>query len=325
MRILGDPGPSYGRFPGRDPSVAQGRLLDVLESLCPGGVRRNEPLARHVTFRIGGPADILLIPRTLTHLAAAVAFLYEHGLPFVMLGRGSNVLIADRGVRGIVLKTGRGQDAVRYPCGGVVAECGVSLPYLSRATAARGLAGLEFAAGIPGSIGGGLAMNAGAHGRSLSDAVHAVRVLTPVGEQRWPRAEMEFRYRQSRLQDEPAVALEVELDLICGDPRECLARLEAWLRTRSETQPLGPPSSGCIFKNPEGDHAGRLIDAAGGKGMRCGDAVVSDRHANYILNVGGATAVDVLALIDRVRARVRERAGVELEPEIKLIGEFDGE
>ncbi len=305
--------------------TAQGSLLGALERLCPGGVRRNEDLARHVTFRIGGPADILLIPRTLGHLIAVVGYLYAHQQPFVLLGRGSNVLIADRGVRGIVLKTGRGQDGVRYAPDGVIAECGVSLPFLSRASAARGLAGLEFAAGIPGSVGGGVAMNAGAHGSSLSDLVRWVRVLTPAGEGRWGRAEVGFRYRQSRLQSEPAVALEVELALTPGDPRECVARLDAWLRTRSDTQPLGPPSSGCIFRNPEGDHAGRLIDVAGGKGMRVGDALVSDRHANYILNSGAATAADVLRLIARVRARVRERTGVDLEPEIKVIGEFERE
>ena len=305
--------------------TAEGSLLCALERLCPGGVRRNEPLARHVTFRIGGPADILLAPRTLGHFVDVVAYLYARGHPFVLLGRGSNVLIADRGVRGIVLKTGRGQDGVRYATGGVTAECGVSLPFLSRASAARGLAGLEFAAGIPGSVGGGLAMNAGAHGSSLSEVVRRVRVLTPAGEWWWSQAEMRFQYRQSRLQSEPATALEVELGLAPGDPRECVARLEAWLRTRSDTHPLGPPSSGCIFRNPEGDHAGRLIDLAGAKGMRVGDAIVSDRHANYILNGGTATASDVLGLIARVRARVRERAGVDLEPEVKAIGEFEQE
>jgi UDP-N-acetylmuramate dehydrogenase len=278
-----------------------------------------------VTFRIGGPADILLIPRALRDLIAVVDYLYAHHQSFVLLGRGSNVLIADRGVRGIVLKTGRGQDGARYAADGVTAECGVSLPFLSRASASRGLAGLEFAAGIPGSVGGGVAMNAGAHGSALSDVVHRVRVLTPGGERQWSQAEMGFRYRRSRLQSEPAVVLEVEFDLAPGDPLECVARLDAWLRTRSDTQPLGPPSSGCIFRNPEGDHAGRLIDVAGGKGMRVGGALVSDRHANYILNGGAATAADVLGLIARVRARVREKTGVDLEPEIKVMGEFEQE
>lgn len=303
-------------------SIAQDAVR-ALEQVCPGGVRCNEPLARHVTFRIGGPADVLLMPRSLDHLIAAVLWLYRDRQSFVVLGRGSNVLIGDRGVRGVVIKTGRGQDGVRFDGGRVVAECGVSLPQLSRTTATRGLTGLEFAAGIPGSIGGGVLMNAGAHGCSLSGILRQVRVLTPSGEQRWSRDELRFQYRQSRLQEEPGIVLAAELELRPADPRECLGRLEEWLRTRSDTQPLGPPSSGCIFRNPGGDHAGRLIDSLGGKGMRVGGATVSDRHANYILNTGGATAIDVLRLIDEVRARVRERSGIDLEPEIKLIGEFE--
>jgi UDP-N-acetylmuramate dehydrogenase len=303
--------------------VAQDTLLNTLERLCPGGVRSNEPLARHVTFRIGGPADILLVPRSLDHLTATVAWLYKEGQPFVVLGRGSNVLIADRGVRGVVVKTGRGVANVRYEGGRVLAECGVSLPHLSRATAARGLAGLEFAAGIPGSIGGGVMMNAGAHGCSIAQFVRWVRVLTPGGERTWSRAEMGFGYRRSRLQEEPGLVLDAELDLIPADPRECTARLEEWLRTRSDTQPVGPPSSGCVFRNPEGDHAGRLIDIAGGKGMRVGSAVVSELHANYILNTGGARAADVLSLLAGVRALVRDRCGIDLAPEIKLIGDFE--
>jgi len=303
-------------------SVAQDAGV-ALEQLCPGGVRRHEPLARHVTFRIGGPADILLLPRSLDQLTAAVAWLYREGRPFVVLGRGSNVLIADRGVRGVVIKTGRGQEGVRYEGHLVTAECGVSLPQLSRATATRGLAGLEFAAGVPGSVGGGVLMNAGAHGCSMSEVVRTVRVLTPDGERTWSRDEMRFQYRQSRLQHDPGVVLEAELGLRRADPGECLRRLDDWLRTRSDTQPLGPPSSGCIFRNPAGDHAGRLIDVSSGKGMRVGGAVVSDRHANYILNTGAATAADVLRLIADVRARVRERSRIDLEPEIKLVGEFE--
>ncbi len=304
-------------------SALQEAVLAALERLCPGGVRPNEPLARHVTFRIGGPADVLLVPPSLDHLAAAVTWLYREGQPFVVLGRGSNVLIADRGVRGVVIKVGRGQDATRYQGNRVVAQCGVSLPHLSRATATRGLAGLEFAAGIPGSVGGGIVMNGGAHGCALAGVVRQVRVLTPGGERAWSRDELHFQYRQSRLQHDPGVVLEAELELHPADPRECLGRLEAWLRTRSDTQPLGPPSSGCVFRNPAGDHAGRLIDITGGKGMRVGGAAVSDRHANYILNTGEATAADVLALIAQVRARVRERSGTDLEPEIKVIGEFE--
>jgi UDP-N-acetylmuramate dehydrogenase len=281
-----------------------------------------EPLARHVSFRIGGPADILLLPRTLRDLEATVAWLFREGEPFVVLGRGSNVLIADRGVRGIVIKTGRGQEDVRLDSPFVRAGCGASLPHLSRKMSEQGLAGLEFAAGIPGSVGGAVAMNAGAHGHSMSEVVQEVKVLTPRGEERWGAGDLRFQYRESRLQHEAGVVLEAMLLLRPADPKETVERLDRWLLTRSESQPLGPPSSGCVFRNPEGDQAGRLIDDAGAKGLRVGGAVVSDRHANYILNTGGATAQEVLTLIALVKSRVKDRWGVDLATEIKLIGEF---
>ena len=303
--------------------VARDTLATTLERLSPGGVHLNEPLARHVTFRIGGPADILILPPTLSSLVDVVTWLYREGKAFTVLGRGSNVLIADRGVRGIVIKTGRGQDRARYTGPRVTAECGVSLPHLSRKASARGLAGLEFAAGIPGSVGGAVVMNAGAHGHAVAEVVDEIRVLTPAGEQRWGRADCRFRYRHSRLQEEPGVVLEAALTLTPADAGQTVGRLEEWLGTRAETQPLGPPSSGCVFRNPDGDHAGHLIDVAGAKGARVGGTIVSDLHANYLLNVGGATARDVLSLIAQVRAQVRERCGVTLETEIKFIGEFD--
>jgi UDP-N-acetylmuramate dehydrogenase len=306
--------------------VAKVELAPVaaaLERLCPGAVRRNEPLAKHVSFRIGGPADILVLPRTLASLDAAVAWLYEQGVPFLVLGRGSNVLIADRGVRGVVLKTGRGQEGVTYDGPRVHAECGVSVPHLSRRTAERGLAGLEFAAGIPGSVGGAVVMNAGAHGCAIADVLRSARVRTPRGLVSWTGADLALRYRHSLLQDQPGVVLDCDLMLHPAPAAETVARLEEWLRTRAESQPLGPPSSGCIFRNPDGDYAGRLIEASGTKGLRVGGAVVSDRHANYILNTGGATARDVLALIGKVQGRVRDHAGTDLATEIKMFGDFE--
>jgi len=298
-------------------------LAAALERLCPGAIRREEPLSRHVSFRIGGPADVLALPGTLDELARVVAWLYQEREPFVVLGRGSNVLIADRGVRGVVVKTGRGQEGLRFDGTRVDAECGVSVPYLARQASLRGLSGLEFAGGVPGSVGGALAMNAGAHGHCMAEVVTRVRVVTPDGERTWRADELAYAYRESRLQHEPAVVLDATLELAQESPEVTTARLDEWLRHRSDTQPLGPPSSGCIFRNPAGDHAGRLIDTAGGKGLRVGGAVVSDRHANYILNTEHATAADVLGLIALVHRRVRERFGVELETEVKLLGEFD--
>jgi len=299
-------------------------VAGALERLCPGAVRQHEPLARHVSFRIGGPADILVLPPSVESLDAVAAWLYAEGLPFVILGRGSNVLIADRGIRGVVVKTGRGQERVAYDGPRVLAQCGASLPHLSRRSAERGLSGLEFAAGIPGSVGGAVVMNAGAHGCAISDVLVSARIRTPRGRHEWTGADLALRYRHSRLQEEPGVVLDCELMLRPAPAAETVARLDDWLRTRAESQPLGPPSSGCIFRNPDGDYAGRLIDAAGTKGLRVGGAVVSDRHANYILNTGGATARDVLALIGEVQTRVHGHAGTDLATEIQMLGEFEG-
>ncbi|MDR5683048.1 MAG: UDP-N-acetylmuramate dehydrogenase [Armatimonadota bacterium] len=285
-------------------------------------VRLGEVLARHVSFRIGGPADVLVVPRSLDELRTVLRVLYATQEPFVVLGRGSNVLVSDRGVRGVVVKVGHGVDRVRWDGVRVVAEAGTGLPRLALRAADRGLAGLEFAAGIPASVGGAAAMNAGAHGHSMEEVIRSVRVFGPNGERTWTSAEMEFAYRTSRLQRDRAVALEVELELRPDDAASVRSRMEAWLRQRAATQPIGPPSSGCIFRNPPGDAAGRLIDLAGAKGMASGGVRVSEVHANYMVNAGGGRAEDVLRLVGRVRERVRSQFGVELELEVKLVGDF---
>lgn len=284
--------------------------------------RRDEPMARHVQFRIGGPADLLVIPRTAEELRAAVALLFEEGIRPVILGAGSNVLVGDCGIRGVVVKIGKGVDRVRIQGTAVLAEAGAGLPSLALRTARRGLAGLEFAAGIPGSVGGGVVMNAGAHGHAMDEIVEAVDVLTPEGPRRLAPGEVEFGYRTTVLQARPWVVAAVSLRLRPEAPALVRARLEQWLAHRGATQPIGSPSSGCIFRNPEGDHAGRLIEAVGGKGMAVGGARVSEIHANYIINQGGATAAEVLTLAGQVRQRLQERLGIALELEVKLLGEF---
>lgn len=285
-------------------------------------VREDEPLSRHVSFRIGGPADLLIVPRSAGEVRAAATYLFREGLAFTVLGAGSNVLIADGGLRGIVIKIGKGLDHVTYDGERVIAEAGVGLPHLARDAAARGLSGLEFAAGIPASVGGAVVMNAGAHGHAMAEVVRAVRVITSSGERVLQVGDLGYAYRTSVLQTQPALVLEATLGLVRHDPAAVRRLTEEWLRHRGETQPIGPPSSGCIFRNPAGDHAGRLIDLAGGKGLTHGGARVSEMHANYILNTGGATAADVVALMDKVSALVMEKFGVVLEPEITFLGEF---
>lgn len=287
-----------------------------------GDVRRDEPMARHVLFRIGGPADLLVAPRTVVELRAAAEILFGEGVALVVLGMGSNVLIGDRGIRGVVLKVGKGPDRVRIDGPTVVADAGAGLPALSLRTARLGLAGLEFAAGIPGSVGGAVVMNAGAHGHAMGEVVRAVEVLTPEGPRTLRRDDLAFGYRTSVLQHNPWIVAGVEMALDPQDPAVVVERLTRWLAQRGATQPLGPPSSGCVFRNPPGDHAGRLIDQAGCKGATVGGARVSEIHANYIINQGGACAADVLTLAEVVRRRVQEKTGQVLELEVKLLGEF---
>jgi len=296
-------------------------VADTLRRLC-RDVRLREPLRRHVSFRIGGPADVLVAPRTMEELRGVALHLFSEHTPFVVLGAGSNVLVSDLGIRGVVLKVGKGVDRIRIDGETVIAESGTGLPALAKQCAARGLAGLEFSAGIPASVGGAVVMNAGAHGHAMAEIVRAVRIVGPEGEQVLPMEGLRFAYRTSALQGAGGVVLEATLGLTRTDPAQVRERTEAWLRQRGETQPLGPPSSGCVFRNPPGDHAGRLVDLAGGKGLTVGGARVSELHANYILNTGRATASDVLALMDKVSALVMEKFRLRLDPEIKFLGEF---
>ncbi len=293
------------------------RLREVVRD-----VRRDAPLDRHVAFRIGGPADILVIPNNITELRTATTVLFSEGIHPVILGQGSNVLVGDRGVRGVVVKIGKGLDRVEIDGTRVIAEAGAGLPSLALRTARRGLAGLEFAAGIPASVGGGVVMNAGAHGHAMAQIVGSADVLTPDGERRLDRDALGWDYRSTALQGQPWVVATVTMVLQSEDPAAIRARLDAWLAHRGATQPIGPPSSGCIFRNPPRDHAGRLIDLVGAKGLAVGAACVSEVHANYIVNQGGATAADVRALADQIRARVAERTGITLNLEVTLLGEF---
>jgi UDP-N-acetylmuramate dehydrogenase len=295
-------------------------LVRRLTQVCPD-VREREPLRKHVSFRIGGPADVLVVPRSADELRAVARALFAEHVPFVVLGAGSNVLISDGGIRGVVLKIGKGVDRVRRDGDRLIAESGVGLPHLARDAATYGLSGLEFAAGIPASVGGAVVMNAGAHGHAMVEIVTAVRVVTPDGDVELSAAALEYAYRTSVLQNRAGVVTEVTLQLRTADSAAVRRQTEEWLAHRSATQPIGPPSSGCVFRNPAGDHAGRLIDLAGGKGLAVGGARVSEIHANYIVNTGDATAVDVLTLMRKVNTLVAEKFGVRLDPEVKLLGE----
>jgi len=291
-------------------------------------VRFDEPLSRHTSFRIGGPADVWVEVADASEIRRAQQLAAAAGLPLFLLGAGTNVLVSDRGVRGVVMHLGRPLASVEWQANGVGwhVRAGAALPLkrLVTDTMGRHLTGLEFAEGIPGTVGGGLLMNAGAFGGELADVVEWVEGVDAHGEVcRIARAALRFGYR---FFDLPRGFVVTHLGLLLqpGDPQAIAAQRDSAKRRRERRQPVGYPNAGSIFKNPPGSYAGRLIEAAGLKGLRHGGAMVSDQHANFIVNIGGATASDVCALMREVTQRVLETAGVRLEPEIKLVGDWGG-
>jgi UDP-N-acetylmuramate dehydrogenase len=284
-----------------------------------GEVRFDEPLSRHTSWRVGGPADALVFPADEADLCAAVRFAAEEGLPKIVLGGGSNLLVRDGGIPGIALCLTRGLRRIDLAQGQVVAEAGCRVGRLLTFCIVRGLAGLEFLADIPGTVGGVVVMNAGAMGGELCDVARWIDVVLEGGAvRRLAAEEVPFAYRTSGLPP-GAVVARAGLSVTSGDPRVLAERIGGIRRARRAAQPTGA-SAGSTFKNPPGDYAGRLIEAAGLKGRRVGAAVVSERHANFIVNLGGATATDILELIDIVQAEVRARFNVQLELEVKVVG-----
>ncbi|HHY47210.1 MAG TPA: UDP-N-acetylmuramate dehydrogenase [Firmicutes bacterium] len=292
-----------------------------LGEIMRGQVRTNEPMSYHTSFRIGGPADVFVIPRDVLDLKACLDFLRGERAPFLVIGNGTNILVADEGIRGIVIKIGGALRDVDITDGQIIAGAGAGLPYVSRVACERGLSGLEFATGIPGSLGGAVFMNAGAYGRAMQDVVVSCEVITPEGDfKTYERDYVGFRPRGSRFEESREVIVAVTLRLEPGDREAIRRELESLARSREEKQPLEYPSAGCVFKNPAGGGAGRYIDWAGLKGLRIGDAQVSHKHANFVVNLGRATCKDVLELMDVVASTVGERFGVVLRPEIRVIG-----
>lgn len=301
-------------------------ITEALVAALGDRARPDEPLARHTSLRVGGPADLLVTPETDDELALIVRTASSAGVRVTVLGGGSNVLVGDGGVRGIVVKLGDGFRRIEWTSveGGAQVRAGaaVQVGRLARDAVDRGLAGLEYAEGIPGTVGGALFMNAGAYGGELSATVDAAWGVTAAGETSMlDAATLGFRYRQTEL---PAgfIVTAVGFRLRAEEPAAVRARMAAVRDRRLASQPQGNPSAGSVFKNPEGDHAGRLIEVAGLKGTRVGRAKISEQHANFIVNEGGASAGDVKALIDLAQRVVWERSGVWLEPEVRLVGRW---
>jgi UDP-N-acetylmuramate dehydrogenase len=300
--------------------VTTSDVAESLRSAVTGRVETDAPLAPFTTFRVGGPADVLVEAETDDDLRALAELRGE--LPIAIVGKGSNLLVSDDGFRGIAVRLGRGFRDHETTQDGLVLGGAVQLPAAARLTARYGLSGFEFAAEIPGAFGGAVRMNAGAHGRSMVDVLQWASVIDlATGELRTMRVEdLGYAYRHSELRPMDLVTRgEIRLDR--ADGTEVGERIASYLRWRRENQPSGR-SAGSVFKNPPGDSAGRLIDAAGGKGLTVGGAEISSVHANFIVANPGATALDVWTLIRLAARKVRDASGIELEPEVRILGVF---
>ena len=295
---------------------------------------RSDPLARHTTMRVGGPADLLAVAHNAFELRGLVRFARSRGLPFMLLGRGSDVVISDRGIRGLVILV-RAEGA-RIDGDRLVAEAGLPMARAATVTADAGLSGLEFGLAIPGTVGGAVWANAGAHDADVAAVIERATVLAADGSEAILEAgDLGLDYRVSRFKVSPdptgttpptpaEIVVGATFRLRRAEPAEVRARLDEIRRWRREHQPLGLPSAGSVFVNPPGDSAGRLIDASGLKGLRIGGAAVSEKHANFIVNDGHGSAADVRRLIDRVRDEVEARAGIRLRVEVELVGDWAG-
>ncbi len=302
-----------------DRSAFEARLY----ALVPGDrVRKDAALAEFTTLRVGGRADYLVSPATEEQARLALSAARECGVPVLILGNGSNVLCRDGGFRGMTLRLGQDFSAMTRTDEGLTAQAGAALPAVSRFALSHGLTGLEFASGIPGTVGGAAAMNAGAYGGEMAQVVSRVRALTQDGAFVELSGEsLRYRYRGSAVMDEGMLALSVDFALQPGDREQIAARMAELAAARREKQPLTFPSAGSFFKRPEGHFAGALIEQAGLKGTRVGGAQVSELHAGFLINTGGATAKDFLDLMALVQREVYARFSVTLEPEVRIVGE----
>lgn len=297
-------------------------LFTEIQDLNIGKVKSNERLSQHTTMKIGGPADIFIEPSSLENIQKVMTFLKERQIPWRAIGRGSNLLVSDKGIEGVVIKLGSGLDHLTINDSTITVGGGHSLVSLSTLISKKGLSGLEFASGIPGSVGGAVYMNAGAHGSDISKILTKAHILFEDGSMEWiTNEEMEFTYRTSVLQKKrPGIVLEAEFQLTKGDRTAIVSQMQKNKDYRKETQPWNFPCAGSIFRNPLPNYAGKLIEDAGLKGYQMGGAKISEMHGNFIVNAGNATAKDVLDLIQYIKDTILHLYGVKMETEVEIIG-----
>ena len=297
-------------------------INELKQALPQESVLLDEPMAKHTTFKIGGPADCFVMPSTIDEAVTVIKTIHKYNVPLTMIGNGSNLLVMDKGIRGVVVNLNERFAQIRQEGNTVYAQCGALMADVSKFAGSCSLTGLEFAVGIPGSIGGCIFMNAGAYDGEIKNAVKSVTAVDKSGNLvHYTKEEAQFGYRHSIFQDNGDLILEVELELAFGDKGAIEAKMADLTARREAKQPLELPSAGSTFKRPPGYFAGTLIDQTGLKGLTVGGAQVSIKHAGFVVNIGGATAQNVLDLIAQVQQRVYEKHGVKLYPEVKMIGE----
>lgn len=299
-------------------------LISKLKEMNVGGIWENEPLANHTTIKIGGPADLLIEPSSIENLQIILDLLRQYHFPWRAIGRGSNLLVSDKGIAGAVIKIGKGLNQIELNHLDVKVGAGYSLVSFSTTMSRKGLSGLEFASGIPGSVGGAVYMNAGAHGSDISKVLKKAHILFEDGTLEWlDNQEMEFSYRTSVLQKKrPGIVVESVFHLEEGDKNRIFAEMQRNKDYRKETQPWNFPCAGSIFRNPLPNYAGRLIESAGLKGYSIGGAKVSEMHGNFIVNAGNAKAEDVLNLIQYIKDIIFKLYDIKMETEVEIIGRF---
>lgn len=299
------------------------QFLTELENIMAGsGIFMEEPMKKHTTFRVGGPADVLVQPDE-TALAAILALCRQYCVPYSFIGNGSNLLVGDKGIRGVVIEMTDPMGNIEVHGTRITAQAGAMLSKIANTAASNGLGGMEFAAGIPGSVGGAVVMNAGAYGGEMKDIIERVYVLDENGAQlELDRDALDLGYRHSCIPDKKYIVTKVVLELVPRDEAEIRSKMKELNEKRAEKQPLQYPSAGSTFKRPEGYFAGKLIMDAGLRGYQVGGAQVSEKHCGFVINKGDATAADICQLMQDVADKVQAQFGVVLEPEVKMIGEF---
>lgn len=297
-------------------------LMKELKELNVGKIKKHEPLANHTTIKIGGPADLFIEPDSIDNLKTTLKLIGKYQLGWRAIGRGSNLLVSDDGIEGVVIKLGSGLDHMDVNGTVLTVGAGYSLVSLAMKISRQGLSGLEFASGIPGSVGGAVYMNAGAHGSDISKILTQAHILFEDGTFEWlSNEEMEFSYRTSVLQKKrPGIVIEARFQLTEGEKEKIVEVMQKNKDYRKETQPWNFPCAGSIFRNPLPNYAGRLVEEAGLKGYQIGGAQISEMHGNFIVNAGNATAEDVLNLIEHVKKTVFELYQVKMETEVEIIG-----